>query len=198
MDIRVNNTYSVSTVKPIKRTNLNFRGELETKFFEAVRKGNKNESIKLLNNIKFDVLEKDVINSNNFLHVICIEKAPTFFAKAVKLLKSNIDKIQDVLSMKNKENKVPFDYLEDDLKGNEFKNLIYSLVAKPESDTLQPQSGVDVGNIAKATTVIGATAVATVLPLKTFLMLTTFPFNPTNVIVCFLTATSITSVVPSV
>lgn len=50
---------------------LNFRGELETRFFKAVKNKNIPEQLKILNNIKFDILETDKETGNNFFHIVC-------------------------------------------------------------------------------------------------------------------------------
>ena len=129
MNIRVDTRQCID-IKNFKCVNPSFGGELETKFFNAIRKGNKKESIKLLNNIKFDIFEKDSINGNNFLHIVCIEGTQEFFNKALKLLRINKEKIQQVLAMVNKENKKPFDYLKDD----NFRNTINSLIGAEKVD----------------------------------------------------------------
>ncbi len=101
----------------------NFRGELEVRFFDAVRKGDKNASLRLLNNIKFDVFERDAVTGNNFLHVVCKEGSEDFFSRALKLLKLNVSRIAEIIGVLNKDNKKPLDYTSD----NDFITKVYAL-----------------------------------------------------------------------
>lgn len=48
---------------------INFRGQLETDYFEASKTGNVQKQLKSISNISFDVSEKDIETQDNFLHV---------------------------------------------------------------------------------------------------------------------------------
>ncbi len=113
---------AASSTSPRQERKTIFKGELETRFFNAVRNKNKQEQLVILNNIKFDVFEKDPKTGNNFLHIACREGTPPFIQKAIKLLRINKDKVQQIISSVNAENKCPLDYLKD----NSIKQTIYS------------------------------------------------------------------------
>ena len=102
---------SVSLCNTRNRANnyINFNGELEQKFFDAARKGNKKLSLSLLYDTRFNVVEKDSISGNNFLHVACKEGTKDFFFRAINLLKHNKDAVLKLLSDTNKEGKKPLE-----------------------------------------------------------------------------------------
>lgn len=115
---------------------LTFEGELEVKFFKAVMDGNKREQLSILNNIGFDIFEKDQVTGNNFLHVACKDGSQAFLEKALKLLRINKTKIDEILNVVNKDNKVPFDYT----KNENFKRTVYAILGK--EPTVQPSKNI--------------------------------------------------------
>lgn len=116
--------------------NFTFKGELENRFFKAVKDKNKREQLAILNNIKFNVFERDVNTGNNFLHVACLDGSAQFLQKALKLLRVNKEKIETIINTLNSDNKYPLDYLKD----NKFKQTIYSLVKSGQIPTLQSEN----------------------------------------------------------
>lgn len=130
LNLPIYNCYSqAKTTNNRQKKSIVFRGELELKFFKAVTEGNKREQLSILNNIGFDVFEKDKITGNNFLHVVCTDGTQAFFEKAIKLLKINKDKIEEILNCTNKDNKIPFDFT----KNENFKRTVYSIIGKEQS-----------------------------------------------------------------
>ena len=57
MDIKIKQINSNGNVSNYKHKKINFKGRLETDFFNTIRNGNKQAAIKFINNIKFDVFE---------------------------------------------------------------------------------------------------------------------------------------------
>ena len=150
---------SVSLCNTRNRANnyINFNGELEQKFFDAARKGNKKLSLSLLYDTRFNVVEKDSISGNNFLHVACKEGTKDFFFRAINLLKHNKDAVLKLLSDTNKEGKKPLEYTSD----NEFINRICAIAgisaaeigknseqkkAEENSVVTEPESPEKIGN----------------------------------------------------
>ena len=111
-------------------SNVVFRGELENRFFRAAKDKNKHAQLATLNNIKFDVFERDATTGNNFLHIVCIDGSAPLLQKALKLLRINKEKIDTIINTLNNDNKYPLDYLND----NKFKQTVYSLF-KPEQNS---------------------------------------------------------------
>jgi len=133
--------YYVGTNKP------SFKGELETKFFLAVKEGNLSQQLAIINDISFDILARDPITGNNFLHVACIDGSQRYLEKALKLLRINRAQIEEVLNATNKDLKVPFDYLENDSfkigthsfipsQDDSFKRIVLSII--PKEKTIKP------------------------------------------------------------
>lgn len=115
--------------KNTPKKNITFNGELESNFFKAVADGNKQEQLSILNNIRFDTTEKDQVTGNNFLHEVCKDGSQPFLEKALKLLRINKTKIDDIINSVNKDNKHPLDYIENDT----FKRSVYSITGKDPS-----------------------------------------------------------------
>lgn len=143
--MQTNNYFILNNQSKYKQTNKNikshsnpisFKGELEVKFFNAMKDGRTAEQISSLNNIGFDVLEKDVNTGDNFLHSVCKNGTQSLFEKALKLLRINKAKASEVINATNNENKTPFDYLNDDT----FKNRVKSLFGVGVVASIQPQS----------------------------------------------------------
>ena len=111
-------------------SNVVFRGELENRFFRAAKDKNKHAQLAILNNIKFDVFEREATTGNNFLHIVCIDGSAPLLQKALKLLRINKEKIDTIINTLNNDNKYPLDYLND----NKFKQTVYSLF-KPEQNS---------------------------------------------------------------
>lgn len=135
-----NNRPNAVTTNSRSSNPLSFGGELEVKFFKAVMNGNKKEQLSILNNIGFDIFEKDQVTGNNFLHVACIEGSQTFLEKALKLLRINKTRVEEILNASNKDNKVPFDYT----KNENFKRTVYSILGKESTAQVQKNIGNEV------------------------------------------------------
>ncbi len=127
-------------------SNMNFKGQLETDYFEASKTGNVQKQLKSISNLGFDVSEKDLETHDNFLHVAIRSKSKQLINKALIVLgQKEPCLINSIIDERNSDGKKPYEYATDPeiisrLENIANKKLSYSPEIKKETNSVQTQN----------------------------------------------------------
>lgn len=125
---------------------INFRGQLETDYFEASKTGNIQKQLKSISNLSFDVSEKDIETQDNFLHVAIRSKSKQLINKALIVLgQKDPVLINAIIDETNSAGKKPYEYATDSeiisrLENIANKKLSYPSEIKKETKEVQTQT----------------------------------------------------------